>query len=158
MIRLEIADITPLDQGDVALLLLHDVDNDRALPLWIPQRTAETIQHVLDGTEDEAPSIYEVIGGLLDDLPQRFDQVRITDYRQGLFTAELHGPEHCVRLRISDAIGIAVVAGLPIMCTDDVMAMASVTLAEDDLSGIEDEAPEVRMFRAFLDSVDPEDF
>jgi hypothetical protein len=78
--------------------------------------------------------------------------VRITRLEEGVFFAELVLESQTVDARPSDAIALALRAGVPILLADEVLAEAGV--APDP----EEDADEVEQFREFLDTVTPQDF
>ena len=81
----------------------------------------------------------------------------IVGHQEGVFYAELIIDGRPVNARPSDAIAVALRAGVPIKVAEAVLdAVGVVPLVED-----EEEPPsedQVEQFRQFLDSVNPDDF
>ncbi len=78
--------------------------------------------------------------------------MRITRLEEGVFFAELVLESQTVDARPSDAIALALRAGVPILLADEVLAEAGVAPDPDE------EVDEVEQFREFLDTVTPQDF
>ncbi len=87
-------------------------------------------------------------------LGRSVTEVRITEYRDNIFYAELVlDGGLTVGSRTSDAVALALRAGCRIVCAEDVLDEVGVPVPDEDEGEVE-----VEKFREFLDSISPEDF
>ena len=125
----------------------------------------------LQGVRPARPLTHDLLGQVITALGRKVEQVRVVDFREGTYFGELAFDDGTtVSARPSDAVALAVRAGIPVFVDDAVLAEAGVVVPEDadeddaDDASITDEAEpedaedEVERFREFLDSVSPEDF
>lgn len=156
MIEMDFGEVRVTSVADVPLLLLRENGGDRVLPIWITAASANAIlsAETTGGVTDS----HGLIGSVLDALNQTVTDVRILDVVDGVFTAELRICDKTVACRPSDAVAIARRCGAPILATDDVLAKAGqpVTTQEISFDGAPDQ--QLEQFRAFLDTIKPEDF
>ena len=109
----------------------------------------------------ERPSIHDLAWRLAGSSSEPLSAIIITRFEDGQYYAELVFGETVLPARPSDAIAIALRAGRPIQCADEVLDAAGVSAAElAEATEEADEVPEdeVERFLEFLDSVTPEDF
>lgn len=136
--------------NDIVLLL---ADRGRQLPIWIGSPEAAAIALAQQGVQPSRPLTHDLINDLLRALSAPCERVEITALVDGVFYADLvlaNGTR--VSARPSDAVAIALRAGVPIMAADDVLDAAAV------IEGPQGEDAELDAFRAFLEDVSPEDF
>jgi bifunctional DNase/RNase len=137
------------------IVLLKERDGDRFLPIWIGAVEATAIAFALQGVVTQRPMTHDLMKNLLDELAVQPERIDITELREGTFYAVIRmrrdGVSYEVSSRPSDAIALAVRAGVPIFAADDVLEEASITMRDE-------EETEVEKFREFLDQVSPEDF
>jgi uncharacterized protein len=137
------------------IVLLKEADGDRYLPIWIGAAEATAIALAMQGVQPPRPMTHDLFKNVLEELRVALDRIEITELREGTFYAVLHltrnGTAHAVSSRPSDAIALAVRAGVPIFADEDVLEEASVRIQDD-------EEVEVERFKQFLEDVTPEDF
>ena len=152
MRELTVAEVRVSTTGTAPVVVLQEVGGDRLLPIWMSAGGAAAIVAATEEPELERPGIHDLVADLMPTLGGELDEVRILDHQEGQFFAALvvNGTE--LSCRPSDAIALALRAGRPIRCTEEVLAEAGVTPTPD--------APEeeVEKFREFLDTVNPDDF
>ena len=130
---------------------------------------ATAIAMHLQGVRPARPLTHDLLGQVITAFGRKVEQVRVVDFREGTYFGELAFDDGTtVSARPSDAVALAVRAGIPVFVDDAVLAEAGVVVPEDseedaDESVSEDGEPEdaedeVERFREFLDSVSPEDF
>jgi bifunctional DNase/RNase len=104
---------------------------------------------------------HDLMINLLTSLGASLERVVVTEVIDATYFAELHlqsstGPS-TLSARPSDAIAIALRAEAPIFVAQSLMDEVGVVLVEAD-EDEEDADDLVDEFRAFLDSIDPDDF
>jgi len=134
------------------IILLREVGTGRHLPVWVGAVEATAVAVVQQGQVPPRPLTHDLLKNVLDALGRTLEHVVITEFRDGIFHAELviSGGVR-VDSRTSDAIALALRAGAPIYGADEVLAEVGVEVPE----AAEDE---VEKFREFLDQISPEDF
>ena len=151
MIGLEVVGIRLLTPEDPPVLLLREEDGTRCLPIWIGNQEAAAIASALEDEVPERPLTHDLLATLLPLLAPEGGAVVITSMEEGVYRAELRLGGHVVDARPSDCVAVAVRLGWTIECPSSLM----------DEVGVEVEAAqtdEVEAFRAFLDSVNADDF
>jgi uncharacterized protein len=134
------------------IVLLREVAGERYLPIWIGAVEATAIAFAQQGVVPPRPLTHDLLRDVLEATGNTLTEVRITDVKDGVFYALLvldSGSE--VSARPSDSIALALRTGTRIVCAEDV-------LDEAGLSVPAEQEDEVEAFREFLDHVTPEDF
>jgi len=167
------------------VVLLQEVGGEqRTLPIFVGMPEATSMLHVLHGQASPRPLTYDLFAAVLEDVGARLERVAITDLRDGTYYAELHlrvgGPDKAgtmkagssmkagsmkiVSARPSDAVNLALRAGCPIVCDDDLLANEGVRYdPEEDAvqvaAGGEPQAEAmVDELKEWLEHIRPEDF
>lgn len=133
------------------VVILKDTGRDRYLPIWIGPWEANAIAMRLQGVTPERPLTHDLFSRTLEQLGVSVKQIVVSDLSDETFRArlvlEVDGHDVDIDARPSDAIALAVRAGVPIYATDAVMDRAAVTPETDD-----DE--KLSVFREFVNSLD----
>lgn len=143
------------EQGSPALIL-KEVGGERQLAIWMTAAGASGILGALQEADADHPSSHELMLALIDSLGGEVSVAHIVGHQEGVFYAELIVDGRPVNARPSDAIAVALRAGVPIKVAEGVLDAVGVVPepAEEEPAG-EDQ---VEQFRQFLDSVNPDDF
>ncbi|CAN5210976.1 bifunctional nuclease family protein [soil metagenome] len=132
------------------VVILRDTVRERYLPIWIGPWEANAIAMKLQGVTPERPMTHDLFSRTLDELGAVVKQIIVSDLAEDTFRArlllELDGRTVDVDARPSDAIALAVRAGVPIFATDAVLDRAGVVPESD-----EDE--KLSVFREFVNSL-----
>lgn len=164
MIELELVGVRVELPANQPIVLLKERDGSRYLPIWIGAPEATAIAFALQGVETPRPLTHDLFVATLAALKTSLKEVHVTRLSEGTFFAELHlereGEQTIVSARPSDAIALASrLEDIPILGAEEVLEEAGLEIDEDEAEGgSEDPDEEVRRFREFLDTVDPEDF
>ncbi|PWD52290.1 hypothetical protein C8046_02205 [Serinibacter arcticus] len=145
--------------GEVVLLLTAD-GLDLVLPVTIGPREGAAIASVLAGIAPPRPMTHDLTLDLLRAAGTGIDRVEIVGLRGGVFFAEIVlTDETRVDARTSDAVALALRAQVPVLCDGDVLERAGeLDLGSEEDAGERPGESELAQFRAFLESVEPEDF
>ncbi len=125
------------------VVILKDAARDRYLPIWIGPWEASAIAMKLQGLTPERPLTHDLFATTLDQLGVRVERVVISDLADETFHARLvlESPGRTLEIdaRPSDALALAVRAGVRIFAADSVLEQAG--LGAD--GGLDDEEGEV---------------
>lgn len=132
------------------VVILRDASRERYLPIWIGPWEANAIAMKLQGVTPERPMTHDLFSQTLEELGVVVKQIVVSDLAEDTFRArlllELDGRSLDMDARPSDAIALAVRAGVPIFATDEVLDRAAVVPETD-----EDE--KLSVFREFVNSL-----
>jgi bifunctional DNase/RNase len=133
------------------VVILRDTVRERYLPIWIGPWEANAIAMRLQGVTPERPMTHDLFSTTLAELGVVVKQIIVSDLAEDTFRARLRlqidGREVDLDARPSDAIALAVRAGVPIFATDAVL----------DRAGVIPESAEkenLSVFREFVNSLD----
>ncbi len=136
------------------VVILKEADRDRYLPIWVGANEADAIARRLQGVVPERPLTHDLFATALDELGVQLKQVIISELADETYRArlimELGDKTVDVDARSSDAIALALRAGVVIYATDDVLDRAGVTPSEAE--SIDEER--LAIFREFVNSLD----
>jgi bifunctional DNase/RNase len=132
------------------VVILRDTGRERYLPIWIGPWEANAIAMRLQGVTPERPMTHDLFSQTLDELGVVLKQIVVSDLADDTFRArlllELDGRSVDMDARPSDAIALAVRAGVPIFATDAVLDRAAVVPEGD-------EEEKLSVFREFVNSL-----
>jgi len=146
---LEVMEVRVDAAGGSPVVVLREAGGDRLLPVWMSAAGAAAIVSATEEPDELRPCVHDLVAALIATSGSQLEEVRLTEYVEGQFFAELAFGERTVPARPSDAIAIALRLGCPIRCAEEVLRDAGVGPAAQD---------EVDRFREFLDNVSPDDF
>lgn len=139
------------------IIVLNDLDNRKALPIWIGSAEAGAIIRKIENIKVVRPMTHDLIVDMIDKTGYKIDRVEINDVKNDTYYSSIwlvndNGEEKEIDSRPSDAIAIAIRVNAPIFVSSKVLADGSVSCdAEKD----EEESQE---FRNFIQSIKPSDF
>ncbi len=146
--------------ADTPVLLLREAEGSRHLAVWITATGANAILGSLEESSPEYPSTHELLIDTLAALGASVAELRILDVTEGVFSAAIVVNGHTLACRVSDGVALALSSSAPILVADEVLEAAGVRpsadLPEADLVGGTD--AQLERFRAFLDTISPDDF
>jgi len=133
------------------VVILRDTVRERYLPIWIGPREANAIAMRLQGVTPERPMTHDLFSTTLEQLGVTIRQIVVSDLADDTFRARLFleqdGKSLEMDARPSDAIALAIRAGVPIFASDAVLDRAAVvpeSAEEESLS----------VFREFINSLE----
>ena len=156
------------------VVVLREKEADRYLTIWIGADVADAIAFRLQDATAVRPQTHDLVLKLLEELGGTVESVEVNDLREDTFYANIRvrRGDQVIDLdsRPSDAIAIAVRAGVPIYVADAVMDRAGIVLDEDGepaegaAEGDERSAPpsaeeleKLSVFRDFVAGLDLDD-
>ncbi len=141
------------DQTLGSVVLLVNPQETKILPIWVGLFEAQSIAIGLHQVETPRPMTHDLMNSLCQTLGAEVHKIVVSDMVEGTYYAEIYlkkeDGEIVMDSRPSDAIALALKAGVEIYVTDKVLDQA---MDMEDLD--EDKKEELK---ALLDSLKPED-
>lgn len=139
------------------IVVLHDKDNRKALPIWIGSAEASAIIRKIENLTVARPMTHDLVISIIEKTGYKLDRIEISDVEKETYFASLiltdeEGNEIEIDSRPSDAIAVAIRIDAPIFVSAKVLASGSVST---DSAKDEEEEKE---FKDFVQSVKPSDF
>ena len=157
MIEMKVMGIALDTRTGSPIVVLHDKDNRKALPIWIGSAEASAIIRKIENLSVARPMTHDLIINIIEKLNYKLDRIEINDVGKDTYYATLflkNDKDEIVEIdsRPSDAIALAIRVDAPIFVTANVISNGSVST---DSAKDEEEAQE---FKKFVQSIKPSDF
>lgn len=157
MIEMKVMGIALDTRTGSPIVVLHDKDNRKALPIWIGSAEASAIIRKIENLTVTRPMTHDLIINIIEKTGYVLDRVEINDVEKETYFATLFLKDENdnyieIDSRPSDAIAIAIRVDAPIFVTANVLSNGSVST---DTAKDEEEAQE---FKNFIQSIKPSDF
>lgn len=157
MIEMKVMGIALDTRTGSPIVVLHDKDNRKALPIWIGSAEASAIIRKIENLTVARPMTHDLIIDIINQTGYTLDRVEIKDVEKETYFASLilvddDENEFEIDSRPSDAIAVAIRTDAPIFVSAKVLASGSVST---DSAKDEEEEKE---FKDFIQSVKPSDF
>jgi len=157
MIEMKVMGIALDTRTGSPIVVLHDKDNRKALPIWIGSAEASAIIRKIENLVVARPMTHDLIISMIEKTGYTLDRIEINDVEKETYFATLclinkEGGELEIDARPSDAIAVAIRVDAPIFVSATVLASGSVST---DSAKDEEESKE---FKDFIQSVKPSDF
>ncbi len=156
MIEMKVMGIALDTRTGSPIVVLHDKQNRRALPIWIGSAEASAIIRKIENLNVVRPMTHDLIPDIIKKTGFELDRIEINDVEAETYYATLFlkkGDEVIeIDSRPSDAIAVAIRVDAPIFVTANVLSNGSVST---DSAKDEEEAQE---FKQFVQSIKPSDF
>jgi len=141
------------------VVILKDLERPRYLPIWIGPWEANAIAMRLQGVSPERPLTHDLLAGVLEQLGATIRHVVIAALADETFHArillETAGGVLEIDSRPSDALALAVRAGVRIFAAEEVLDRAGVESDREHDDEVVDEE-RLSVFRDFVNSLDVE--
>jgi bifunctional DNase/RNase len=156
--------------GKQPIVLLKTSDENKFLPIWIGHPEAAAILMKLQGASPQRPMTHDLLTDLIAELDAEVTRITVTELRENTFyariTLERNGSEIEIDSRPSDAIALAVRVEAKIFAADEVIEESGIEFESEEDAANDERIRRVSAlgdvdpaeFRAFLDTVTPEDF
>ena len=157
MIEMRVMGIALDTRTGSPIVVLHDKDNRKALPIWIGSAEASAIIRKIENLSVARPMTHDLIIEIVEKTGYTVDKIEISDveketYYATIYIADENGKVVEIDARPSDAIAVAIRVDAPIYVAPKVLASGSVST---DSAKDEEEAQE---FKNFVQSIKPSDF
>ena len=160
------------------VVILKEKAADRYLPIWIGPAEADAIAVKLQDVTVPRPLTHDLLRSVIDALGATINSIIVSELKNDTFYAKIilnvDGGQMEVDSRPSDALALAVRAGVPIYAEEVVLDKAGILLDKETGKPIptsketgeageakkvsEDELRRMSAFRDFIDSLDFDDF
>lgn len=140
------------------IVVLHDKENRRALPIWIGSAEASSIIRKIENLSVTRPMTHDLIISIIEKVGYKISKVEINDVEKETYFATIFleneddGKVIEIDSRPSDAIAIAIRIDAPIYVTANVLSNGSVSTDSTK------DAQEAEEFKNFVQSLKPSDF
>ena len=156
MIEMKVMGIALDVRTNSPIVVLHDLDNRKALPIWIGSAEASAIIRCIEGLIVARPMTHDLATNIIEKTGYKLEKIEINDVEKETYYATLYlvnGEETLeIDARPSDAIALAMRSKAPIFVTANVLMNGSVSTdsAKD--------AEEAQEFKDFIQNIKPSDF
>ncbi len=153
MIRVKVAKIILDPVTNSPIVILKDLEEKKALPIWIGLFEANAIAMEMEKVITPRPMTHDLFKGILEHLATEVQKIVVDNLVDNTFYATIYlttpeGKEVQIDSRPSDAIALALRTNAPIYVSQEVISQAK----SFDLTQESD------LLREWLESLDPEDF
>ncbi len=157
MIEMKVMGIALDTRTGSPIVVLHDKNNRKALPIWIGSAEASAIIRKIENLNVSRPMTHDLIINIIEKAGYTVQKIEINDvekdtYYATIFLQNNSGQTLEIDSRPSDAIAVAIRVDAPIFVTANVISNGSVST---DTAKDEEEAQE---FKKFVQSIKPSDF
>ena len=156
MIEMKVMGIALDVRTNSPIVVLHDLDNRKALPIWIGSAEASAIIRCIEGLVVARPMTHDLVTNIREKTGFSLEKIEINNVEKETYYATLflsNGDKVLeIDARPSDAIAVAMRADAPIYVTANVLLNGSVST---DTAKDEEEAQE---FKDFIQNIKPSDF
>lgn len=157
MIEMKVMGIALDTRTGSPIVVLHDKDNRKALPIWIGSAEASAIIRKIENLAVARPMTHDLVINIVEKAGYKLEKIEINDVEKETYYATLflkNDKDEVLEIdsRPSDAIALAIRVDAPIFVTANVISNGSVST---DSAKDEEEAQE---FKKFVQSIKPSDF
>jgi len=153
-VEMKVKGLTMDPKSNAFIVLLSDLENRHALPIWIGPFEANAIALKLSNTNLQRPQTHDLIRNILEAFDSEILKIEVMDLRDNTYYALIHiiadGRELTIDSRPSDAIVVALAVGAPIYVREKVLYKAKTVELDKDM--------DEEQLKEFLESLNPEDF
>lgn len=157
MIEMKVMGIALDTRTGSPIVVLHDKENRRALPIWIGSAEASSIIRKIENLSVSRPMTHDLIISMVEKTGYEISKVEINDVEKETYFATIflkNDNDEILEIdsRPSDAIAIAIRVDAPIFVNAKVLSTGSVSTdsAKD--------AQEAEEFKTFIQDIKPSDF
>jgi bifunctional DNase/RNase len=160
LIEMKVSGLTIDPITNTPIVILKDMQNNKAIPIWIGLFEASAIATELEKIVFPRPMTHDLFKEFLKSFDVIVDKIEIVDIRSNTFFANIYlskeGRNFIIDARPSDAIAIALRAHAPIFVDESVIEKSrnvDFGIKLNDLDKLKDEK-----IKEFLENLSAEDF
>ncbi len=158
LIEMKVTGLTIDPFTSMPIIILKDMEERSALPIWIGLIEASAIATELEKIQLSRPMTHDLLKNILEALQVQVTKVAVTDLADNTFYARIYlkydGREIEMDGRPSDAIAIALRTKAPIFVEKSVIEKSR----KIDLSKEDDAEAKQQKWAEILENLNPEDF
>jgi hypothetical protein len=140
MIEMKIFGLALDEKSQVPLLILKDQEEKQVLPIWIGAMEAMSISISLNKVDISRPLTHDLMLQTLGTLGAEMSKVVVVDLQEGTYYAEIYleqeGRTFLIDSRPSDAIALAVRAGVPIYANESLLERVSEQFSQEQQEAV----------------------
>lgn len=158
MIEMRVMGIALDTRSGSPIVVLNDLDNRKALPIWIGSAEASAIIRKIENIPSSRPMTHDLFLDIAKQSEFLITKVEINDVDDQTYFSTIYmynenlQKELQIDSRPSDAIAIALRADVPIFVSSAVLAAGSVS------TDVEKDEQEAQEFKNFIQDIKPSDF
>lgn len=157
--EVHVAGLTIDPMTNSPIMILKDINSDQAVPIWIGLLEATAIASELENIKFSRPMTHDLLKNIIDLMEGEVIRIEVCDLRDNTYFALIHlrlGDRTLqIDARPSDAIALALRAGVPIFIEDLVIQKSR----RVDLGAKEEiTTEEGKKWTEILEGLDPSDF
>jgi bifunctional DNase/RNase len=160
LIRMKVSGLTMDPLTNTPIVILKDMQEKKAIPIWIGLFEASAIATELEKISFSRPMTHDLLTDILRILEIEVTKVEINDLRNNTFFANIYllkeGKNIVIDSRPSDAIAIALRANAPIFVDDKVIEKSRNVDFGTKITDLENLKEE--KLKEFLENLSPDDF
>ena len=141
------------------IVILKEVDGERALPIRIGFLEAHAIASEMEGIQFSRPMTHDLLKNFLDLVKAKIERIEICDLKNNTYFALIRishkNNEMAIDARPSDALALSLRVGAPIFVSDKVIKKSEQTAQGGEP---EDKSEKGKQWTEMLKNLDPEDF
>jgi bifunctional DNase/RNase len=160
LIEMKVLGLTIDPITNTPIVILKDMDNNKAIPIWIGLFEASAIATELKKIVFPRPMTHDLFTEFLKSFNVTVSRIEIVDIRSNTFFANIYlckeGQDYTIDARPSDAIAIALRANAPIFVEENVVEKSrnvDFGIKLNDLDKLKEEK-----IKEFLENLSVEDF
>jgi len=156
MLKMKVMGIALDTRTGSPIVVLNDIDNRIALPIWIGSAEASSIIRKIEKIPSSRPMTHDLFIDIFKQTGYTLKQVEINDVTEETYYStivlEHEGKIINIDARPSDAIAIAIRAEVPICVSPEVISKGGIT------TNARKDEEEMLEFKNFIKDVKPSDF
>ncbi len=158
MIEMKVMGIALDTRTGSPIVVLNDLNNRRALPIWIGSVEASAIIRKIENIPSSRPLTHDLFVNMAEATEYKITKVEINNVEDQTYYASVYmyneklDKELAIDSRPSDAIAIALRANVSIFVTSNVLATGLIS------TDVEKDEQEAQEFKNFIKDIKPSDF
>ena len=160
LIPMKVSGITIDPFTNMPIVILKDLEEKNAVPIWIGLVEASAIASELEGIHTPRPMTHDLLRNILGLLNIKISRIAVMDLRDNTYFATIFlqndGKEIEIDSRPSDAIALALRTGSTILVDDQIISKSR--QIELSTNQEEDEGKKRQKWLNLLENLTPEDF